>query len=79
MFKLVSKSNLATHKYLLQAYYVQGMALNALWPPVNAEVVRFQEVKTDPSPVLTLLLASCVTEAWCSISLRLSFPLVKGT
>lgn len=41
LFKLVSESNPAAHKRLLQAYYVQGMALNALWLSINAEVVGF--------------------------------------
>lgn len=42
LFKLVSESNPAAHKHLLRAYYVQGMALNALWLSTNAEVVGFQ-------------------------------------
>lgn len=49
LFKLVSESNPAAHKHLLQAYYVRGMALKVLWLTIHAEVESSTEVKTDPS------------------------------
>lgn len=48
LFKLVSESTPAAHKHLLQAYDVQGMALNVLWLSINAEGVGLHRGEDRP-------------------------------